>query len=322
MPLPISGTGRGGGFPAAPAAASNQDVGLRVILSTNPRPVGLFPGMVLTGVLDRSGLSRPSPSHGAAAGTSTAAAEGSADALADGAAVGTSTAAATALVPADGAAVGTSTAAAVSATSIFALIANTLKQSNNNNTATTDPIDTTGADFIVLVAASVVGVASVISDSKGNTWTALTAHDNGSNSRGTIHYCNNPTVGTGHTFTNTCTAGAPAIAVAAYSGADLVTPFDQENGNANTSGTTIATGSITPTVGNELIIVGLTGAWTGTAAVNVGTILNQAAFPGSNAYGIALAHQIQTVATPRDATWSGLSSSEKEALIASFKTAA
>jgi hypothetical protein len=91
---------------------------------------------------------------------------------------------------------------------------------NGVNGATTSGIDTTGATLLVLGVSDFTGGPGVtISDSKGNTWTALTAFSNSAGAmRVRIYYAWNPSVGTGHTFTSAGTGVYTAIAASAFSG--------------------------------------------------------------------------------------------------------
>ena len=117
----------------------------------------------------------------------------------------------------------------------FSLVANTAKGTADTVSVTTDAIDTTGADLIVINTATFItsdrGVA--VTDSKGNTWTPLTQYD-GSDSTTRLYYSLNPTVGTGHTFTATSTGTVavvyPSIQVSAWSGAHDTASYDVENG--------------------------------------------------------------------------------------------
>ena len=68
------------------------------------------------------------------------------------------------------------------------------------NGGASSAIDTTGANLIVVMASYYRTVpASDFTDSKGNTWTALTERIL-PDIAARIFYCVNPTVGTGHTF--------------------------------------------------------------------------------------------------------------------------
>ncbi len=205
----------------------------------------------------------------------------------------------------------------------YSLLTHTAIGSTDGTTAgPTSSIDTTGATLLIC---SLVGGNLTIgmSDSKGNTWTALTSQDSGSGVTNTILYVKNPTVGTGHTFTFNSGGSVPAIAVAAFSGADTTSPFDIQNGNPSGSGTTIQPGSITPNNNNELIITGLVMRLTETASIDSGfTITDQVALAGGLNYGVALAYKIQTTAIAVNPTWTITLASSSAATIASFKASA
>lgn len=191
----------------------------------------------------------------------------------------------------------------------------------NSNGFTSSAQDSTGCDFIVFVAATTGGVTPTFSDSKGNTYTSLTAQSNGT-SRIIITYCQAPTVGSGHTFTITGSAIFPAIGVAGFSGS-VASPFDQQNGNTTTFGTTVATGSITPGSDNELII--FAGAWTTTqtSSVNSGMTTIQS-LPSDGNFGttsVRFDYKIQTTATAINVTMTVGSNDTLTGAIASFKAA-
>src|SRR5437588_3444480 len=136
----------------------------------------------------------------------------------------------------------------------YALVAHQRNGSTNTNTFTSAAIDTTGANLLILILADNSG-ASTISDSKSNTWaTAVGPTTVGPDSR--IFYVKNPTVGTSHTFTATCTGLSPHICVLAFSGADTTSPLDQTNLHSIAGGTTIQPNSITPSVANCLVVSG------------------------------------------------------------------
>ena len=122
------------------------------------------------------------------------------------------------------------------------VVASTGKAGTQNG-VTSNAIDTTGANLIVLAVSYYGGlgntlIAGEVSDSKGNTWTALT--NRGSNNAGNVRlfYCSNPTVGSGHTFTASDSGGGgtyPSLFAIALSGAKTSSPFDLENGSNTTS---------------------------------------------------------------------------------------
>jgi hypothetical protein len=204
----------------------------------------------------------------------------------------------------------------------IALVANTALRSTTNNNVTTAAIDTTGATLLVVVVADQAGVTTTLTDSKTNTWTGLTVRTE-TNAEVRIFYAANPTVGTGHTFTGTSTGGFPALAVLAFSGVATVSPFDVQNGVTQTTGTSVATGSITPTAANEVLVGGIS---LGAAGITVSSVTSPMILQANlastaNAYGVGSAYEIQTTATARNLTWVLSASSNAAAAIASFKEA-
>lgn len=205
----------------------------------------------------------------------------------------------------------------------FGTPTSTKKQSTDNTNVTSDAIDTTGYDLIVIGITNAGTAAATPTDSKGNTWTALTGQTGG----GVISrfwYCINPTVGSGHTFSTSQAFSYPSIFVLAIAGA-AAAGFDQQNGTASASATSIQPGSITPTEDNELVVALCTNDDTGnTLSINGGfTIAQQNVTVAFQAEGGGLAYLIQTTATAANPTWSwGGSSEAASTVIASFKAAA
>ncbi len=186
---------------------------------------------------------------------------------------------------------------------------------------TSSAIDTTGANLIVIVTAQFSGgTLTTPTDSKGNTYTGLTARTNGS-VRNRIFYCLAPTVGSGHTFTFANSGIFASASVQSFSGAATSSVFDVENG-ATGSLTTLATGSVTPGQDDSLVIAGVGSGNTGSASINGGfTIANQTTASGSR-YSSAGAYLIQTTATAANPTWTtGDLTGESTATIAVFKPA-
>lgn len=187
------------------------------------------------------------------------------------------------------------------------------------NGNTSSAIDTTGATLLVGCMTG-YGIPDSISDSKGNTWTGLTNLSAGGIIT-RLWYVANPTVGSGHTFTSAGGNLYQAMHTAAFSGVLTVSPFDQENG----SGAAAATkqpGSITPSEDNELIVTGfgLDSPGGGDATINGGfTIAQQTQYTVATAAGCALAYLIQTSAAAANPTWTAPSSTNLNAVIASFK---
>jgi hypothetical protein len=213
----------------------------------------------------------------------------------------------------------------VAAPSGFTLISNGASTGAQASPRTTGAIDTTGANLLV-VAASQFGSVTIgtVTDSKGNTWTPLTAQNQGTTYIN-IFYCVPSSVGSGHTFTWSNGADVyGAVAVQAWSGAHA-SPFDTENGATTSTLASLATGSITPAQNNSLVIAALcagdllstpftiNGGFTETAEV--------ASVP-STVEGLSMAYLVQTTAAAANPTFSWVGGAERASVtIAAFKPA-
>lgn len=186
------------------------------------------------------------------------------------------------------------------------------------STVTTGSVDTTGANLLVVALACSAAGSPTISDSKGNTWTALTL--SALTVKSQIYYTLNPTVGSGHTFTSSGSFVYASIAAAAFSGVKTSSAFDQENG-ATASASTIATGSVTPTENNELLIaaLGFNGSGTPTSIDTSFTQIESQNFGSGNNYGVSLAYRVLATAGATNPTWTRTNSNANAARIATFK---
>ncbi len=185
----------------------------------------------------------------------------------------------------------------------FSLVAHSGAASVSGAAVTTSGIDTSGADLIV-VAISQLGIGGTLTDSKSNTWTALTAQGGAGFTRaGQLFYCASPTVGSGHTFTFTCGGSGffCGICVEAFSGVDTGTPFDAESGAA---GGVPQPGSITPAGANELFVAGLEHGDATSESVDSGFTITDDIPNAGNAIGCSMSYLIETTATAQNPTWS------------------
>ncbi len=204
----------------------------------------------------------------------------------------------------------------------IALIDHTKKETNSAGT-TTDPIDTTGADFLVACVSDgtvASGGSAAFTDSYGNTWSEI-GNDNGGN-RVRILYCvPGVNVGAGHTFSALGASSYATICVAAFSGVKQTSPLDQQNADmlpGGLQGKVLATGSVSPSQGEELLIFGCGHNWTGMLSVDIGTLLDS--ISGAVNWGISLAYEIQTVATTRNPVFTQTGADQlMNAIIATFK---
>ena len=188
--------------------------------------------------------------------------------------------------------------------------------------ATSAAIDTTGATLLVIAQAGLNAGTPTPTDSKGNTWTALTEYAGG-NLSVRLYYCANPTVGTGHTFTALWGGGSYAsIAVAAFSGTLNAAP-DASGGAGSASGTTQQPGLLTPSVDNCLVVTGfmyVSGTVPGPATISAGFNVTDDIGNATTTIPVAMAYQVQTTATGVNPTWSSNVAAERvAAAMAVFK---
>lgn len=177
---------------------------------------------------------------------------------------------------------------------------------------TTAALDTTG---MTLLAAYVCydGVpATIISDSKGNTWVAQTLRtDPVWGMKGRWYVCEAPTVGTGHTFT--VGNGYASIFVAATDEAIDPTSFDTEAGATSTTvaPTSVSSGAVTGSQASTLHLTAMTlHSFNGTAGPpSIDTapgwaLLQQLNATSGTNYGGGLAYLRKSAATSSTANWS------------------
>lgn len=199
--------------------------------------------------------------------------------------------------------------------------AHTIAQSATSNSVTTSAIDTTGSNFLVVSLAYASAVT--LTDSKSNTWTPRTAYT-GSGISIQLFYSTAPVVGSGHTFTASCSACFPSLAVQGFSGVNTAA-YDAENGFHNIA-TTIQPGNVAPAQDNELMISGHQSAIGGSVSINSGfTITDQGGLVGGLAYGIALAYLINGTGTSGiniNPTWTSSGSDTSACTLAAFKPTA
>jgi hypothetical protein len=189
---------------------------------------------------------------------------------------------------------------------------------------TTPPINTTGANLIVVAVQYYIGASGLtLTDSKSNTWTALTERSDTLDGKLRLYYCAGGAVGTGHTFTFAGTAVYAAIQVFAFSNA-AGSPFDAETPGtvSGTSWASLATGSLTPAQNNVILISAA--MWNGVAAAGMsldGGFSTPLVNPWtSSSLGGAAAYKIITNGAAHNVTWNpGTSVTAGAVVLASFK---
>lgn len=193
---------------------------------------------------------------------------------------------------------------------------------------TSDAHDFTGCNFLVVALSDYsLEAEATFTDSLSNTWNFLTARIAGAGAAARIRigYATNATVGAAQTFT--ATNGGTSFScfvVNGFAGVATSSPFDVQNGATNdASASTIATGSVTPSEANCLVIYGAAGQIIGISSVDIGTLAGTVAGESGQAFGVGAGYQIQTTATARNPTFTFSGANDKQcAAIAVFKAAA
>lgn len=140
----------------------------------------------------------------------------------------------------------------------YSFIASTSKGVADGGHGPTDPIDTTGADLIVIGVQQSSFITFNIpapTDNKGNTYTAIDQSSNVQGASTALFYCINPTVGSGHTFNVTGLDLCAVLTPLAFSGvAADVFPHDSKNTG---TGASIQPGSLMPGTSDQLFVTTL-----------------------------------------------------------------
>lgn len=164
---------------------------------------------------------------------------------------------------------------------------------------TTAAVNTTGASILILTA-TYQGSAPTVSDSQGNTWTALTERPGTAGAAARIYYCLTPTTSAAHTFTISAAFGA--VGIVAASG---VTAFVEEDGGGGDSVTSSTDAAMAATKANALV-VSCAMIWTSTGAnMDNGFTDLQEDFVGGVNYGGGLAYKITATPIAPEWTWTG-----------------
>jgi hypothetical protein len=211
----------------------------------------------------------------------------------------------------------------------FSRIGGVKAGSANGLSATTGTLDTTGANLLIMSVCRYVGVSGTvtISDSKSNTWTPLDQHGVTSSTTHRLYYSIPTSVGSGHTFTvdGGLNLIYPCLQVEAWSGAHATPLGATQNGATATSGSTIQTGSITPSENNTLLIAGV--AYDdnsgGAVSIDLSFAANAQAQIAGFSIGGAIAYLLLGTAAAKNPTWDLTNAGgDTAAGIAYFKAAA
>lgn len=194
----------------------------------------------------------------------------------------------------------------------------------NGTTYTTTAFDSTGANLLI-IATTRYNFAGpiVISDSKSNTWTALTAYENNTSAGGVqLYYCQPTSVGSGHTATiSGSSALYGGLTFMAFSGAAASSITDGEVGQAVPADSTfVQPGSLTPTAYGDLHILGAKFVST-LQSLDIGTLTGQWVHEAGVRYGGAHAYYINPSNGALDPTFTVSPSERWSATQVAFKAA-
>jgi alpha-L-fucosidase len=196
---------------------------------------------------------------------------------------------------------------------------------STSGVGTTGAANTTGATFLVLLSSD--DAACTVSDSKGNTWTPLTAWTGGStgaNTEARLWYCASPTVGSGHTASVSPSYGS--IAMLAFTGVETVSPLDAQVGVSGAGALVTAWGvpSLTPAANNELLVFGASLGDSATSpTIDSGFTVSEAVNAVASVnYGLVAGYKVQTTAAAVTPAASWTNASRFALTLAAFKAAA
>ena len=200
----------------------------------------------------------------------------------------------------------------------FSYVSGSAAQSSNVTSATTLPINTSGANLLV-IEVSTFGSSFTLMDSLTgcaspcNTLllTGQTVGGGGSILL-SIYYVLNPTVGANHVFS--VSGIFPSLVVHAFSGALAFggMGYSRFEYNSATSTTSLSAGTnVIPTVNNCLVITALvTDSVISSQAAPGFTVPYSNAGAGSLAIGGSMGYMIQTTATPETPIWTWTTSAD------------
>ena len=145
----------------------------------------------------------------------------------------------------------------------WVLVAHTNAAAASSGATASLTLDTTGAKFLAMAVMWAGGGPVVQSDGNGNSW-GISSNYVANSPKVQWYYVTNATgkVGSGHTFSASCTGLAVAIDVFAFSCGSGQPTLDGESAGNRTGGwlgNTILAGSITPSTNNDLFLSA--GSW-------------------------------------------------------------
>lgn len=215
----------------------------------------------------------------------------------------------------------------------YSFIASASAASPDTHSATTIPVDMSGADLIIAAIANYgFSGGSTITDNYGNSWhtspPTLLPDTDSLLEMAQIWYCKPTSIGPLYAVTasdvNPALPAQPSIAIAGFRGSKAAAPFDQENGSFATVVDSLQPGSVTPSEDLELIVTALvsdTARPTVSMSIDSGFSIVENVPQIPTAYGVALAYLIQSAAAPVNPLWDTgvVTGGDLTSVIATFK---
>jgi hypothetical protein len=169
---------------------------------------------------------------------------------------------------------------------------------------TSSAINTTGATVLVGIVLCNGSSYSAPSDSNSNSWTQVEFDDN--TAHGAIYLAYSPTVGSGHTFTNTASTSVCVLFVTAWTGTALGSAaLDKADGTGGASCPSPSPGTDTPSKTSELVITGFVpvSSTAGVPSIAGGFTINDTASISGGTIDMATATQIYNSGSALTPTW-------------------
>ena len=204
--------------------------------------------------------------------------------------------------------------------------AGTATSTGSTTSTVTLPTSSTAGDLLVLSAGVYTGLTNPITsvtDTAGNTWTRIGAYAvSGHNSDGEMWYSPNAKAVSSVTA-HTGSATTMAVEVQEFSGIATTGSLDVATGASNTS-TTAASGSVTPTAANDLVVGFVAGHGNGEAITVTApgySVQTQQATTGTGITSVITGIQVLTSASPQTMTGSFAQAMYWSSEVATFRAA-
>lgn len=192
---------------------------------------------------------------------------------------------------------------AANAEAVYTIVGTPNCEAGGINSVTTTAVNSTGADGLILsVAWYPGGTTPTLTDTGSNSFTGLTARNNGNLTTRLFYDVGGLTTNASHTITATGSGAAPSVCYVFVSGSG---EFGLESGSSG-SASSGAPGSLTPACNDNLVISGLgtegnSGAMTPDSSPTGSDYIG---FSSGNNEGGGIGWWIQTTAAALNPTWS------------------